>query len=47
MTNSLLCTRWIYGKCAKMKRVKPGMAKHFICDSFKKGSDGEASRRVR
>ena len=34
MANSLSCTKcmkWIHGRCAKMRRVTPSLAKHFVC----------------
>ena len=34
MANLLLCIKckkWIHGRCTKMKRVTPSLAKHFVC----------------
>ena len=34
MANSVLCTKcgsWVYGKCAKIKRVTARLAMHFVC----------------
>ena len=34
MANSVLCTKcgnWIYGRCAKIKRVFARLAMHFVC----------------
>ena len=34
MANSFLCikcTKWIHERCAKMRRVTPRLAKHFVC----------------
>ena len=39
MTNSVVCTtcnKWIHGRCAKVKRVTPKLARDFVCGQCKK-----------
>jgi len=31
MANSLLCRKWIHGRCTRMKRVTLSVAKNFVC----------------
>ena len=31
MANSVLCTKWVHGKCAKIKRATTRLATHFVC----------------
>ena len=43
MANSVLCvkcTKWIHGRCAKVKRVTLGLAKDFVCGRCKTQADG-------
>ena len=42
MANSLLCIKcmkWIHGRCTKMKRVTPSLAKHFVCAQYLKAKE--------
>ena len=39
MANSVLCTKcgkWIHGRCAKLKRVTPSLARQFVCGQCNK-----------
>ena len=43
MTNSVLCVKcgkWIHGRCAKVKRVTPKLARDFVCGRCEKGDEG-------
>ena len=38
MANSVLCTKcgsWVHSRCAKIKKVTPGLAMHFVCSKCK------------
>ena len=43
MANSVLyvkCGKWIYGRCAKVKRVTPRLGRDFMCGRCKKQANG-------
>ena len=43
MANSVWCSKcgkWIHGRCTRMKRITPSMAKDFVCKKCKKSNDG-------
>ena len=45
MANSLLCVKcrkWIYGRCAKVKRVTPRLGRDLVCGICKQVDDGLA-----
>ena len=43
IANLVLCTKfgsWVYGKCAKLKRVTARLAMHFVCSRCKEIIEG-------
>ena len=45
MANSVLCTKygtWVYGRCAKIKRIVARLAMHFVCLKCKGIIEGTA-----
>ena len=43
MANSVLCIKcgnWVYGRCAKIKRVTASLTMHFACSKCKRMMEG-------